>query len=249
MADLLRPRPRTRRRTALPIVLRFISGIGDTFRAHRGSASRASTCDQRDVVVATKKFRRPPLASPFAQQAVVDEDASELFADRLMDEERGDRDLTPPESPHTTWRRPPSRGCVATSASRNCAIVQSPAQPAMRAHEIREQRRALRRVHHLGMELHAVECGASRRRSRRTALRRDADGAEARRQRVTRSPWLIHTCARSPSLNTPSNSGVSSITEARRGRTRVMPALDLCRRAPQPWPARRSRCRARERPR
>ena len=29
---------------------------------------------------------------------------------------------------------------------------------------------------------------------------------------VTRSPWLIHTCARSPSLNTLSNSGVSSIT-------------------------------------
>ena len=57
-----------------------------------------------------------------------------------------------------------------------------------------EQRRALRRVHHLGMELHAVELAliVGDRRERRAG--RDADGAEAGRQPRTRSPWLIHTC-------------------------------------------------------
>ena len=39
--------------------------------------------------MATKKFG-DLLRLALAQQAVVDEDASELFADRLMDEERGD---------------------------------------------------------------------------------------------------------------------------------------------------------------
>src|SRR4029079_13704620 len=47
--------------------------------------------------------------------------------------------------------------------------------------------------------------------------------------RVTRTPWLIHTCARSPSLNTPSNSGVSSLisSSGRPDRRRVVDDLKL----------------------
>ena len=71
----------------------------------------------------------------------------------------------------------------AIASSLKARMVQSPVAPAMLADEIAQQRRAVRGVHHLGMELHAVEAarlvgdGGERR------VGRHADHREALRQR------------------------------------------------------------------
>ena len=89
---------------------------------------------------------------------------------------------TPPDSPQTTR---PSSTCSrmrATSASRNCGHAPVAGAAGDLADEIGDQRRALRRVHHLGVELHAVEPARIVGDGRERRAGRDADRAEARRQ-------------------------------------------------------------------
>ena len=114
---------------------------------------------------------------------MIDEDAGELIADRLVDQQRGDGRVDPAGEPadHAA-RRPTCARMRATSVARNCAMVQSPAQPAIAMHEIGDERRAVRRVHHLGMELHAVELAGIVGDGRERRAVRHADGAEAGRQ-------------------------------------------------------------------
>ena len=116
------------------------------------------------------------------QQSVIDEDAGELIADRLMDQHRGNRRIHPareaadhPALPHLGAD---PRDLGGAEAGHGPGAGQ--AQHAMG--EVAQQRRAVRRVHHLGMEQQPVEPprivgdGGERR-----ALA-DRHGTEARRQ-------------------------------------------------------------------
>ena len=69
------------------------------------------------------------LAKP--QQAVVDKDAGQTIADRLMDQQRGDRRIDPPERPHKTRPPPTWARIAATASARNAPIVQSALSPAI----------------------------------------------------------------------------------------------------------------------
>ena len=111
---------------------------------------------QRDVVVVAEEVDHL-LRLAAAQQAVIDEDAGELVADRLVDQHGGDRgvDAAGEAADHAALAH-----LVADPADRlrrNAAMVQSPAQPQMRLAKLRQQPGALGRVHDLRMELHAVE--------------------------------------------------------------------------------------------
>ena len=98
-------------------------------------------------------------ASPSAQQAVVDEDAGELVADRLVDQHRGDA----PNRRRPRGRRSPGPlptcariSAIASSRKARHRPVAGAAGDA--AHEVARAAAApSRRVHHLGVELHGVE--------------------------------------------------------------------------------------------
>ena len=135
---------------------------------------------------------------------------------------------TPPDRPQIT-RPPPDLRADA----RDLGVAEAGHGPVAAAAgdvvgEVAQQLRAVRRVHDLGVELHAVEAprvvgdGGERR-----ALAA-ADAAEAGRQAVTRSPWLIHTCSRAPCSQTPWNSAQSSVTSTKaRPNSRWSRALHL----------------------
>ena len=73
---------------SLPMILRFSSGSLDAGERVEERLARIDM-DERDVVVAAKQ-RDDLLRLAQAQQAVIDEDAGEPVADRLMDQHRGD---------------------------------------------------------------------------------------------------------------------------------------------------------------
>ena len=62
---------------------------------------------------------------------------------------------TPPDSPQMTRPLPTCARIFAISLERKCAMVQSPAKPAILCTKLAISLRAVRRVHHLGVELHA----------------------------------------------------------------------------------------------
>ena len=101
---------------------------------------------------------------------------------------------TPPDSPQITRPLPTCARIFSIASSLEGAHGPVAARAGDLAHEIAQQRRAVRRVHDFGMELQPRRTCASRRRSRRTAR------SAMRRPRwkpggslVTRSPWLIQT--------------------------------------------------------
>ena len=67
---------------------RFSSGSVDALEPREEPLRRVDV-DERDVEVAAERLDHL-LGLVLAQQAVVDEDAGELVADRLVDEQRGD---------------------------------------------------------------------------------------------------------------------------------------------------------------
>ena len=128
-----------------------------------------------------------------AQQAVVDEDAGEPVADRLVDQRRGD-----------------ARVDAARQAEDDLVVADLLADPRDRlvdvvAHhpvglrgadledEAVEQLPALQRVRHLRMELHAVEAALLVGHAGDRAARRRAISAKPGGSAVTLSPWLIQT--------------------------------------------------------
>ena len=118
------------------------------------------------------------------QQAVIDENAGQLLADRLMDQHRGDRaNPRRPTARKSPARRQPAPRMRAISRAAERRHRPRPRQPATSWVKLRNKLRAMRRMHHLRMELHAVEPprivgdGGERR-----ALA-DADHPEPRRQR------------------------------------------------------------------
>ena len=101
---------------------------------------------------------------------------------------------TPPDSPQITRPLPTCARILSIASSLKARMVQSPLAAGDLAHEVAQQRRAVRRVHHLGVEHHG----------RRTCASRPAIAAKGAfgetpttwkpgGSSVTRSPWLIHT--------------------------------------------------------
>ncbi len=137
--------------------------------------------DQRDVVmIAEQAHHLIPLAG--AHQAGIDEDAGELLADRLAQQRRDHRGIdaageaADDPAPADLLAYPRDRlgtegGHRPIAAAAGDAMGEAP-----------QQRRAMRRVHHLGVELHAIEAPAivGDGGERRTLAH--ADDAEARRQ-------------------------------------------------------------------
>ena len=168
------------------MILRFCSGSVTPASAPRNS-SRGVDMDERDVVVVAEQVD-DLLRLAFAQQAVVDEDAGELVADRLVDAApRRRRNRRRPTGRRSRARRRPGRGSRAISRSRKAAmrpVAACSRRP--RGRSWRAAPRPLRRVHHLGVELHAVEAPRLVGDGGEGRAGRDADRAEARRQRGRR---------------------------------------------------------------
>ena len=104
---------------------------------------------QRDVVVIAKQ-RDDLLALAAAQQAGIDEDAMQLLAQRLVQQHRRHRAVDPARqaadhAPGADQRAGLLDGLVAEGGSSS----NRPLQPQMAWGEVANQRRAVRRVHHL----------------------------------------------------------------------------------------------------
>ena len=107
-------------------------------------------------MIAEGGFDQLPLVFP--QQAVVDEDADELFADGLVEQGGHDGGIDPAgeAADHLAIARP-ARESVAMACSTKLPIVQSPGAFADFVEEVLEDLLAARRVGDLGMKLHAVK--------------------------------------------------------------------------------------------
>ena len=71
------------------MILRFFFGIGDPFE---GFQETGAGTDKANVKVELPRKGNPELGGLlFAQQAVVHEDAGQVSADRLVDQDRRDR--------------------------------------------------------------------------------------------------------------------------------------------------------------
>ena len=191
------------------------------------SANRVRTCSassSRRRPLSTKmQVRRSPIARWTSSAATVES--------------------TPPLTPHTT--RPSGPTCSrirAVASSTNDAIVQSPAHTADVAREVPQERGTVRRVHDLGMEQDAVQAtfGIGHDRDRRVRTRAE-DGESGRRRRPPGrrgSPTPAACPAGRAAGGSPPGSSPSH------GRTPVPAQRTRRRRAPRPWTACRSRCRA-----
>ena len=118
-----------------------------------------------------------------AEQAMIDEDAGELIADRLVDQKRGDRRIDAARQAADHAPLPdlrPDLGDLGLAELRHRPIAGATGDP---MHEIGDQLGAVRRMHHLGMELDAVEPAGIVGDGRERRAVGHGDGAEARRQR------------------------------------------------------------------
>ena len=140
---------------SLPMVLRLASGSVMPSSAPRNCVRRVDV-NERDVVVAAEQLD-DGLAFVQAQQAVVDEHAGELVADRLVDQHGGDRAIDAAGQPAD---HPALADLLADFLDRLVLEgAHGPVAAALRdlADEIAQELRALRRVHHFEMELRGVE--------------------------------------------------------------------------------------------
>jgi hypothetical protein len=186
-------------------------GVGDAGELAQKIASThphapAGCCSGRG----TDRPRSCPRPCP--QQAVIDEHAGELVADRLVDQHRGDRgiDAAGQAADHPALADLGADFLDRLLAER--AMVQSPVSPATSCG--RNCGSAWRR-----RACAPLRGGTSGRNSARLVgdhrERRVGDDAghdKTRRQLVMRSPWLIQTGWRSPGAQVESNSGLSALT-------------------------------------
>ena len=114
---------------SLPIVLRFASGSSTPLERGEEFVRRVDV-DERDVVMAAEQADHL-LRLALAHEAVIDEDAGQLVADRLVDQHRRDRQIDaarePADHPPVSPTLPRIRSI---SSARKAAIVQSPSRPA-----------------------------------------------------------------------------------------------------------------------
>ncbi len=201
--------------------------------------------DQRDVVVvAEQPDHLRGLA--FAQQAVVDEDAGELVADRLVDQHGRDRriDAARQAADHAGGCRP-GRGCAAIASSRKAAMVQSGFTPAIRdAGSCRSagRRRACGRPRGGTSDRRSVALVGDDRVGRVLGGADDAKPLRQARDAVA----VAHPDGMAVALGPQARRSAGSRPRPRhrRGRTRGDARPRRPRRAHAPWPAGRSRCRA-----
>ena len=199
---------------------------------------------QRDVVaVAEQRHHLLRLGEP--HQPVIDEHAGELVADRLVDQHRGDRRVDAARQPAD---HPALADLLADFLDR--LVLEGAHGPVAGAagdlaHEIAQQRGAMRRVHHFEMELGGVELARIVADDGDRRVGRGAEHAEAGRQHGdTVAMAHPHRVFLALSARRRRTAGSRRRPPPRRGRIRGDGRLRLCRRAAPPWPARRSRCRA-----
>ena len=107
----------------LPLALGIVDAVQAPKEQRRGIA-----VDQRNVVVVAEQGDDlPGLVLP--QQAVVDEDAGQLLADRLVDQHRRHRGVDPAGEPADHLAVADLLLIRATARSRNAAMVQVPSRP------------------------------------------------------------------------------------------------------------------------
>ena len=161
--------PWTRKRTS-PSAARFLLEDADELLAHdlalllgvgdagepREEALLRLHVDERDVEVAAERLH-DLLGLVLAQQAVIDEDAGELVADRLVHEERGNGRVDAARERAEHALRADRR-----ADPRDLLLDDRGGRPRRRragdlVEEVLEDVLPVRRVHDLGMELHAVQ--------------------------------------------------------------------------------------------
>ena len=189
----------------LPLLLRVV----DALEPREEPLLRVDV-HERHVEVAAERLDHL-LGLVLAQQAVVDEDARELVADRLVHEQRGDRrvDAAGQRAEHAL-------AADLRADPLDLLLDHRGRRPGRRragdvVEEVLQHVLPVRRVHDLGVELDAVE-----RRARRPRTRRSASTASRRRRArpsggaVTESRWLIQTVC---SAGRPANSAPAPAVE------------------------------------
>ena len=167
---------------ACPMRRRFSCGSVTPARAARNCSAAWTTC--RSVLKWSREVARHRLRLVLPQQAVVDEDARQLRADRPVQQGGHDRGIDAAREPadHPAVADPLG-GSSRPLARRN----RPPTCPAAadRCEEVVEDLRAQRRVGDLGMKLHAVD-------------RQPATATRSRRSRPSSCRWPPPTPAPSP---------------------------------------------------
>ncbi len=164
-----------------PIVFRFCSGSVTPASSLRNVVLRLDM-DERDVERAAEELD-DVLRLIETHQTVIDEDAGELIADRLMDEDGGDGGI---DAAGKAADHPPLADLLADLRDR--AILEGGHGPVTgkarnAVDEIGEEPRAIRRMGDFGVELNAVEFPALIGDGGEGRALRGADDGEARRQR------------------------------------------------------------------
>src|SRR5262245_37622164 len=201
-------------------------GVGDPLQRIE-ELRRGINGDERDVVVAAEEID-DLLRFAFAEQTMIHEDAGELVADRLMDEKRGNRGV---DAAGQTADDVALSHLLADAL--DLAVAEMRYGPVARASgdsvdEIGEKLRALRGVHHLGVELEAIKPPRIVGDGRERRAHRDADGAEARGQ-PRHAVAMAHPHLRPLALLEHALEQRRLVDDLKLGATElaVMPALDL----------------------
>ena len=195
-----------------PIVLRFASGSVTPSSAAR-NASDASRWTRR-MLKRSRKVATTSSASlcrirPWSTKMQVSWSPIASWISTAATDES-----TPPDRPQMTRPLPTSARMRAISVARKPAIVQSPLRPATLKRKLREERRAVRRVHHLRMEHRCVIAALLVRCDRIGRVLRHRIDPEAlgqarhavamahpNRVAPTRSPHPVEQCARLEDLD------------------------------------------------
>ncbi len=227
----------------LALLLRVVDAV-ERFEENLGRVH----VHQRNIVAAAKQ-RHDLLGFAEPQQPVIDEHASELIADRFVQQHRGDRGIDAAGEPADH----PALADLAADLLDRLELERphGPVAGAARdlAHEIAQQRRAMRRVHDFEMELGGVEFALVVGDHGDRRVGGGADDIEAFRQR--RDAVAVAHPHRIFLADFP------DAVEQRAGRRHLdlgaaefamMAGLDLAAELVPPWPVRRSRCRAPARP-
>ena len=195
-------------------------------------------------MVAEQRTTCSALVQP--QQPVVDEDAGELVADRLVDQHGRHRAVDSARQPADDPALADLRADLAISAALKCAMRPVARQAARCGAKLPISCPA-RRVRHLGMELHGVELALLVRDGRERRALRHAHHLEPGRQPrdavAVAHPHGVALALLPEAVRTAAVVAASSRSSARPN-SRWCPPLHAAAQLLAPWPARRSRCRA-----
>ena len=155
-------------------------GVGDALEAVQEQRLRVHVHQRDVVVIAEHGLHLFALVHP--QQAVVDEHAGQLVADRLVDQHRGDRGIDAAREAADHLAGP---DLLADALDRLLAKrLHGPVAAAAGdvAHEVADEQRPVRGVDHLGVELDAVEAPPLVGHGREGGVLGQGDGVEPVRQ-------------------------------------------------------------------